>query len=154
MSKTDPIPAGYPHVNPNLCVDGAGDAIEFYTGVFGFTERMRMEGPPGKVAHCELQLGDSIVMVADEFPDMGFFAPPKYGGSPQSLMIYVPDVDAVHQAALDAGATSVREPENQFYGDRSATVKDPWGHSWTLATHVEDVSPEEMERRMAAWGGG
>lgn len=153
MSKPDPIPEGYPHVNPNICVDGAADAIEFYTSVFGFTERMRMDGPPGKIVHSELQLGDSIVMVADEFPDMEFFAPPRYGGSPQSLMIYVPDVDSVHQRALDTGATSVREPEDQFYGDRTATIQDPWGHRWTLATHVEDISPEEMERRMAQMGG-
>ena len=154
MSKPDPIPSDYPRVNPSIAIDGAAEAIDFYTSVLGFTERMRMEGPPGKVAHAELQLGDSVIMLADEFPDMGFFSPKKYGGTPVSLSLYVEDVDAVYAAAIEAGATSVREPEDQFYGDRSAMITDAWGHSWGLASHIEDITPEEMEKRMAEYSGG
>lgn len=147
-----PIPEGYPRVSPYLVVDGAQKAIEFYTSVLGFTERMRMPGPDGRIGHAELQLDDSVVMLADEFPEMGAKAPSAYGGSPVSLMVYVEDVDATFERATGAGATAVRPPENQFYGDRSATFDDPFGHRWTVNTHVEDVSPEEMGRRAAEMG--
>ena len=149
-----PIPEGYPRVSPYLVVDGAQKAIEFYTSVLGFTERMRMAGPDGRIGHAELQLDDSVVMLADEFPEMGAKAPSAYGGSPVSLTVYDEDVDATFERATGAGATAVRPPENQFYGDRSATFDDPFGHRWTVNTHVEDVSPEEMGRRAAEMGQG
>jgi PhnB protein len=122
--------------------------------VLGFTERMRMPGPDGRIGHAELQLDDSVVMLADEFPEMGAKAPSAYGGSPVSLTVYVEDVDATFERATGSGATAVRPPENQFYGDRSATFDDPFGHRWTVNTHVEDVSPEEMGRRAAEMGQG
>jgi PhnB protein len=149
-----PIPDGYPRVSPYLVVDGAQKAIEFYVNVLGATERMRMPGPDGRIAHAELEVGDSLIMLADEFPDMGAKAPAAFGGSPVSIMVYVDDVDATYNKATEAGATEVRPLENQFYGDRSATFDDPFGHRWTIATHVEDVSPEEMGRRMAEMGQG
>jgi len=149
-----PIPDGYPRVSPYLVVDGAQKAIEFYATVLGATERMRMPGPDGRLGHAEIEVGDSIIMLADEYPDMGAKAPAAYGGSPVSVMVYVEDVDATVNRATEAGATVVRPLENQFYGDRSATFDDPFGHRWTIATHVEDVSPEEMGRRMAEMGQG
>jgi PhnB protein len=149
-----PIPEGYPRVSPYLVVDGAQKAIEFYTSVLGFTERMRMPGPDGRIGHAELQLDDSVVMLADEFPEMGAKAPSAFGGSPVSLTVYVEDVDGTFERATGSGATAVRPPENQFYGDRSATFDDPFGHRWTVNTHVEDVSPEEMGRRAAEMGQG
>jgi PhnB protein len=149
-----PIPEGYPRVSPYLVVDGAQKAIEFYTTVLGFTERMRMPGPDGRIGHAEMQLGDSVVMLADEFPDVGAKAPSAYGGSPVSLSVYVEDVDATFERAAEAGATVVRPLENQFYGDRSATFDDPFGHRWTIQSHIEDVSPEEMGRRAAEMGQG
>ncbi|MGH9216925.1 MAG: VOC family protein [Acidimicrobiales bacterium] len=147
-----PIPDGYPRVSPYLVVDGAQKAIEFYTTVLGATERMRMPGPDGRIGHAELRVGDSVIMLADEFPDMGAKGPSAYGGSPVSISVYVEDVDATFDKATGAGATVVRPLENQFYGDRSATFDDPFGHRWTIATHVEDVSPEEMGRRAAEMG--
>ncbi len=144
-----PIPDGYPQVSPYLFVDGAAEAIEFYSSVFGASERMRMPGPGGKIGHCELQLGDSLVMVADAFPEMGGRSPAAVGGSPVIVSVYMEDVDAVFERAVQAGATAVRPPENQFYGDRAGQFEDPFGHLWSVATHVEDVSPDEMERRMA-----
>jgi len=149
-----PIPEGYPRVSPYLVVDGAQKAIEFYTTVLGFAERMRMPGPDGRIGHAELQLDDSVVMLADEFPEMGAKAPSAYGGSPVSLSVYVEDVDATFERATESGAAVVRPLENQFYGDRSATFDDPFGHRWTIHTHVEDVSPEEMARRAAEMGQG
>jgi PhnB protein len=149
-----PIPDGYPRVSPYLVVDGAQKAIEFYSTVLGATERMRMPGPDGRIGHAELQVGDSVIMLADEFPDMGAKGPSAYGGSPVSISVYVEDVDATFDKATGAGATVVRPLENQFYGDRSATFDDPFGHRWTIATHVEDVSPEEMGRRAAEMGQG
>jgi PhnB protein len=149
-----PIPEGYPRVSPYLVVDGAQKAIEFYTTVLGFTERMRMPGPDGRIGHAELQLDGSVVMLADEFPDVGAKAPSAYGGSPVSLSVYVEDVDATFEKATEAGATVVRPLENQFYGDRSATIDDPFGHRWTIHTHIEDVSPDEMARRAAEMGQG
>lgn len=150
----NPIPEGYGQLTPYLCIDGAGAAIEFYRDVFGATERMRMGAPGGKVGHAELQFGDSVLMLADEFPDMDFRSPKATGGTPVTLNLYVEDVDAVFERAVQAGATALREPEDQFYGDRSAQLEDPFGHRWSLSTHVEDVSPEEMERRMSSMGGG
>lgn len=148
-----PIPEGYPRVSPSLAIDGASDAIEFYKSVFEATERFRMEGPPGKVGHAELAIGDSVIMVSDEFPDMGFVGPKKVGGTPVTLSVYVEDVDKTFTSAIEAGAKEIRAVENQFYGDRSGVFEDTWGHRWSVATHVEDVSPEEMEKRMQAMGG-
>jgi PhnB protein len=142
-------PEGYPTVCAALSIDGAAEAIVFYSKVFRATERMRMDGPGGTIAHAELQIGDSVVMLADEYPDMDFVGPRKLGGTPVSLSVYVDDVDAVFARAVKAGATPFREPEDQFYGDRSAQFIDPWGHRWGIATHIEDVSAEEMQRRAA-----
>ena len=147
MSPVQPIPDAYPTVTPYLCVDGAAQAIECYTAVFGATERMRMDGPDGRIGHCELGLGTSMIMLADEHPEIGFLSPQKLGGTPVTLSIYVEDVDATFERALQAGATALRPVENQFYGDRSGQLEDPFGHRWSIATHVEDVSPEEMARR-------
>ena len=144
-----PIPEGYHSVTPYLIVDGAAEAIRFYGEAFGATEVLRMPMGDDRLAHAEVKIGDSFVMLADEFPDMGFLGPNKRGGATASLLIYVEDVDAAYQRALDAGATAERPPENQFWGDRMGTLRDPFGHRWSLATHVEDVAGDEMERRMA-----
>lgn len=141
------IPKGYPQVTPYLSVDGAAAAVDFYTRVFGATERMRMPGPNDTIGHAELQLGDSLIMLADEAPDIGFRSPKALGGSPVTISVYVDDVDAVFERAVAAGATALRPVEAQFYGDRSGQFEDPFGHRWSVATHVEDVSPEEMARR-------
>ena len=143
------IPEGYHNVTPYLIVDGAAEAIRFYAEAFGATEVLRMPMGDDRLAHAEVKIGDSFVMLADEFPDMGFLGPNKRGGATASLLIYVEDVDAAYQRALDAGATAERPPENQFWGDRMGTLRDPFGHRWSLATHVEDVAGDEMERRMA-----
>ena len=150
MTKVKPIPDGYHNVTAYLIVDGAAKAIDFYKKVFGATEKMRMPGPGGKVGHAELTLGDSMIMLADEHPDMGHRAPHAYGGSAVSLLVYVPDVDATVKAAIAGGAKVVRPVENQFYGDRMGSIEDPFGHLWSVATHVEDVPPEEMAKRAAA----
>jgi PhnB protein len=144
------IPDGYPQVIPYLSVDGASDAIEFYRQVFDAKERMRMPAPDGKVGHAELEIGDSVVMLADVFPEMGGQSPASIGGTPVSMMVYVDDVDAVFDRAISAGATSERPVENQFYGDRAGQFVDPFGHKWFVATHVEDVPPDEMAKRAAA----
>ena len=146
------IPEGYHSVTPYVIIRGADKALEFYARAFGATELMRMQDPSGVVRHAEIKIGDSPIMIADEAPEMGMTGPSE-SGTPMFLMIYVDDVDAVFKRALDAGATELRPLENQFYGDRSGTLRDPFGHLWTLATHVEDVSPEEMDRRMAGMGG-
>jgi PhnB protein len=153
MADVKPIPDGYPQVTPYLSVDGAAAAIEFYATVLGTTERMRMLGPDGKVSHAELQLGDSLVMVADEAPAIGIRSPKTIGGTPVTLSVYVEDVDAVIDRAAQAGATVLRPAEDQFYGDRAGQFEDPFGHRWSVATHVEDVSPEEMAKRATAMGG-
>ncbi len=150
MADVQPIPDGYPRVIPYLSVDGASAAIDFYTTVFGATERMRMDAPDNKVGHAELEFGDSLIMLADTFPDMGNQSPAAIGGTPVTVMVYVEDVDAVFGRAIDAGATVERELEDQFYGDRGGQFVDPFGHKWFVATHVEDVSPEEMDQRAAA----
>jgi PhnB protein len=150
-TKPKPIPDAYRRVTPCLVVQGGAKALEFYAEVFGATERMRFPGPGGTVAHAEIQIGDSVVIVEDEVPERGTKAPPPGGvaGSPSSLFIYVEDVDAVVARAVELGATLQRPPQDQFYGDRDGYVVDPFGHGWTIATHVEDVAPEEMARRMA-----
>jgi PhnB protein len=153
MAAVQPIPEGYPQVTPYICVEGASAAIEFYGEVLGTTERMRMETPEGTVSHAELQLGDSLIMLADEFPELGVRSPKAFGGSPVTMSVYVEDVDAVFERALKAGAKALRPPEDQFYGDRSGQFEDPFGHRWSVATHVEDVSPEEMARRAAEEAG-
>ncbi|MFN2495760.1 MAG: VOC family protein [Pseudonocardiaceae bacterium] len=149
MADVNPIPENYPRITPYLCVDGAAAALDFYTSVFGATERMRMPGPDGKIGHAELQLGDGMIMLADEYPDMGFRAPKSIGGTPVTISVYVADVDAVFDSAIGAGAVSLRPVTNEFYGDRSGQFEDPFGHRWSVASHVEDVSPEEMARRAA-----
>ena len=149
-----PIPEGYPRVIPYLCVDGAAAAIDFYGTVLGTVERMRMPSPGGKIGHAELELGDSVIMLSDEAPEMGAVSPKTVGGSPVTLSLYVEDVDDVVARAEQAGATVLRPVENQFYGDRSGQFEDPFGHRWNVATHVEDVSPEEMGRRAAEMMGG
>lgn len=149
MSTVQPIPSMYPRVMPHLAIDGAAEAVEFYRAVLGATERMRMAMPDGTIAHAEIQVGESVLMLADaklsSEPD-----PKVLGGSPVALFVYVPDVDAAYERAIAGGAVSVAEPTDHFYGDRVATVDDPYGHRWNVATHVEDVAPEEMDRRAAA----
>jgi PhnB protein len=154
MATVKPIPDGYPRVIPYLSVDGATAAIEFYSNVFGATERMRMPGPEGKIGHAELEIGDSVVMLADAFPDMGAPTPKALGGTPVTVMVYVEDVDDVFDRAIKAGATEERKVENQFYGDRVGQFMDPFGHKWFVATHVEDVPADEMQKRAAAAMGG
>jgi PhnB protein len=154
MVDVKPIPDGYPQVTPYLCVDGAAAAIEFYSTVFGAKERMRMPAPDGRIGHAELQLGDSVIMLADEYPEMGVQGPKSIGGTPVTLSVYVENVDAVFDQAVQAGATALSQPENQFYGDRSGQFEDPFGHRWSVASHVEDVPPEEMARRAAEAMGG
>ena len=150
MADVKPIPDGYPQVTPYLCVDGANQAIEFYSKVFGAKERMRMDGPDGKVGHAELELsGGGLIMLADPHDEFGFRDPKAIGGSPVTISVYVEDVDSVYEKATAEGAEGSREPENQFYGDRSGQFEDPFGHKWSIATHVEDVPPEEMEKRAA-----
>ena len=149
----NPIPDGYQAVTPYLIVSGAARALDFYTQVFGATEIMRMPGPNG-IAHAEIRIGDSVVMLADESPDMGYKGPVALGGSPVSLMLYVADVDATFQRAITAGAVQQRPVQDQFYGDRSGTLEDPFGHVWTVATHIEDVAPDEIDRRLAAMKDG
>ena len=142
-----PIPDGYHAVTPYLIVAGAAKALDFYKQVFGATEQMRMAGPSGRIGHAEMRIGDSVVMLADEVLDMGYRGPKAYGGSAVSLMVYVDDVDATFQRALAAGAIERRAVQNQFYGDRSGSLEDPFGHIWTVSTHVEDLTPDEMIQR-------
>ena len=149
MAKVKPIPDGYPRVTPYLHVDGASRAIEFYSTVFGATERMRMPAPGGRIGHAELQIGDSVIMLADEFPDMNVRGPKAIGGTPVTVMVYVEDVDQVFDRAIKAGAKEMRPVKDQFYGDRSGEFEDPFGHRWNVATHVEDVPPDEMAKRAA-----
>lgn len=145
-------PEGYHSVTPYLIIQNAATALDFYKKAFGAVEVMRLAAPDGKIGHAEIKIGDSIVMLADEHPDLGFRAPPAYGGTPVSLMIYVPDVDAVARQAEAAGAKVLRPVADQFYGDRTGIFQDPFGHVWSLATHREDLSPEEIARRAKAAG--
>jgi PhnB protein len=154
MASVKPIPDEYPQVTPYLIVDGANAAIEFYAEVFGTTERGRLPGPDGRIGHAELELGRSLIMLADEMPQMGILGPRSVGGSPVTISVYVEDVDAVYERAVKAGAKALRPVENQFYGDRSGQFEDPFGHRWSVATHIEDVPPDEMSRRAAEMAGG
>jgi PhnB protein len=149
MPAVKAIPDGFPRVCPYLIVNGAAAAIDFYTNVLGATERARMPAPGGKIGHAELQFGDSVIMLADEQPQMNMRGPRATGGTPVVLHVYVEDVDAVYRAAVAAGARAIRPVETQFYGDRSGHFEDPFGHQWNVSTHVEDVAPDEMERRVA-----
>jgi PhnB protein len=154
MAKPKPIPEGYPQVSPYLCIDDANAAIQFYSKVFDATERMRMSTPDGKVAHAELQIGDSVIMLSDEFPEMDIRGPQALGGTPVTINVYVEDVDTVFNRAVDAGARALHPVEDQFYGDRSGQFEDPFGHRWSVSTNIEDVSPDEMARRAAEAMGG
>ena len=144
-----PIPDGYHSAQPYLAVDDAAKAIDWYKQAFGATERFRMDGPGGTVGHAELEIGDSVLMLSDPFPQASTKPPKELGGTSSSVMLYVEDVDATVKQALDAGATMTMEVSDQFWGDRFGSITDPFGHSWSIATHVEDVSPEEMEKRSA-----
>jgi PhnB protein len=147
---TKPIPEGYSTATPYLIVKGAAEAIEFYKRAFGATEMLRMADPQGRIGHAEIKIGDSVIMLADEHPAMGYRSPRSLGGSSVSILLYLEDVDAVFDRAVKAGAKVRRAVMDQFYGDRSGTLEDPFGHMWTVATHVEDVPPEEMKRRAEA----
>jgi PhnB protein len=144
---TKSIPDGYHSVTPYLIVKGGADAINFYKRAFGAVELMRMASPDGRIGHAEIKIGDSIIMLADEHPDMGHRSPQSLGGAGVSLMIYVDKVDEVFKQAVASGAKELQPLKNQFYGDRSGTLQDPFGHQWTVATHIEDVAPDEMRRR-------
>jgi len=141
------IPDGHNTVSPYLIVNGAARALDFYTKAFGATELFRHKAPDGKIGHAEIRIGDTVIMIADEFPDHQAHGPSKFGGSPVSLHMYVEDVDAVAAKAIAAGAKVKRPVENQFYGDRLGTFEDPFGHTWHVSTHVEDVPPDEVDRR-------
>jgi PhnB protein len=149
MSPVKAIPEGYHSIQPYLHVCGAAQAIEFYKQVFGATEIMRMQQPDGRLGHAEIRIGNSVVMLADEFPERGIHGPAHYGGAPMTLMFYAEDCDATYKKAVAAGSKSLREPSDQFYGDRMAGIEDPFGFQWYIAMHVRDVSPEEMKAAMA-----
>ncbi len=146
MPNVKPIPDGYQHVQAYLIIKNCAAAIEFYKKVFGAKERLRMARPDGRIGHAEIEIGDCCVMMADEHPEIGAFGPEHYGGSPIRMHLYVENCDAVYKNALAAGAKSEREPKDQFYGDRVAAVIDPFGYSWFMATHIKDVSKEELEK--------
>lgn len=154
MAAVKPIPDDYPRLTPYLCVDGAARAIEFYTKVFGMIERMRLPAEDGRVGHAELLLGGSVLMLADEFPEIGFVSPGRIGGTPMTLHVYVEDADRVVDDAVAEGAKVLRPVRDEFYGDRSGQIEDPFGHRWSIASHVEDVSPEQMSRRAAEAAAG
>jgi PhnB protein len=143
----EPIPEGYPTLTPSLAVEDAGEAIEFYKRAFGAKERGRMPGPDGKIAHAELEIGDGLVMLSDPFPQDSIKPPTELGGTSMGLFMYVDDVDAAVQRAVDAGATVTSPVEDQFWGDRFGKVADPFGHEWQIATHKEDLTPEEITER-------
>lgn len=145
----DPIPEGYHSVTPYLTVNNASAAIDFYSNAFSARERMRVNGPDGKVGHAEIEIGDSVVMLADEYPEMGSRGP-QGDSTPVTIQMYVENVDQVVEKARGAGATVERGPNDEFYGDRVATLRDPFGHRWHISTHIRDVSEEEMQQAMAA----
>lgn len=151
-------PAGYRAVTPYLTINGAAKAIDFYKNIFGATERMRMDAPGGKIGHAEIAIGDAVIMLSDEWPEMDCKGPGSLGGSPVSLLIYVADVDATAERAVAGGASIKQPPKDEFWGDRMGTVVDPFGHVWLVATHVEDVPEDELKRRaeaaMREMGGG
>jgi PhnB protein len=146
-----PVPEGYHTLTPYLAVEDATAAIDFYGRAFGAKERLRMPGPDGTIAHAELEIGDSLIMLSDPFPQSSAKPPKELGGTSAAIFAYVDNVDELVQQAVDAGATLVSAPEDQFWGDRFGSVQDPFGHSWQIATHVEDVSPEEIEKRSQEW---
>jgi len=150
VTKKLPIPEGFRGATPYLCCRDAARAIEFYKKAFGATEVMRLADPTGKVGHAEIRIGEAMIMLADEHPEFGFRSPLTYGGSPVGIHVYVDDVDSFFKQATAAGATMSRPPTDQFYGDRSGSLTDPFGHVWHFATHTEDVSPQELQRRYAA----
>jgi PhnB protein len=152
-ASTNHIPEGYHSVTPYLHIRDAARAIEFYKQVFGATEVLRMDTPDGKIGHAEIKIGDSHVMLADECPDMNVRSPEAFGGTPVALLLYVEDVDAVAESAVAAGAKITSPLEDKFYGDRMGQLVDPFGHIWAIATHTEDVSPEELQKRAAAMHG-
>ena len=142
-----PIPAGYHAVTPYVYIKGAASALEFYKKVFGAIEKLRMPMNDGRIGHAEIQIGDSVIMLADEHPEIGVRGPQSIGGTSVSLMVYVKDVDAVASKFVEAGGKVQRAVKDQFYGDRSGTFEDPFGHVWTIGTHIEDLTPEEMAAR-------
>jgi len=148
--KVKPVPEGYHTVTPYLIVHDAAAAIDFYKTAFGATELFRMAGPGGKVGHAEIMIGDSHIMLADEHPEMGARSPRSIGGSPISLLVYIEDVDVFFDHAVAAGAKVVRPIANMFYGDRTGGLEDPFGYQWYIATHIEDLTPEELQRRAAS----
>ena len=148
--KVKPIPDGYHSITPYLVIKGAAAAIDFYKQAFGATEIMRMPQPDGRVGHAELKFGDSVVMLADEYPEMDVVGPKTLGNTSVGLLLYLDDVDKAVERAVSLGATIKKPVADQFYGDRTGTIEDPFGHKWTLAVHIEDVTPEEMQRRMEA----
>ncbi len=152
--KVKPTPEGYHSVTPYLIVDGAAAAIDFYKKAFGAVEVMRMPAPGGRIGHAEIKIGDSHVMLADENAEMNARSPKSVGGTPLSLLVYVENVDEVVKRAVAAGAKLDRPVEDKFYGDRMGAIQDPFGHQWYVGTHIEDVTPEEMKKRMAAMGQG
>lgn len=147
--KAKPIPDGYHSLTPYLIVDGAKEALDFYHAVFGARELYRLDAPGGRIGHAEMLIGDSPFMLADEHPEMGYKAPGTYGGTPVSILVYVEDADAVFERAVAAGSRVQRPVKDQFYGDRCGTIVDPFGHVWTISTHVEDLTPDEIGRRAA-----
>jgi PhnB protein len=149
-----PIPEGHRTVTPYLAIKNAAGALDFYERAFGATVRYKLSMPDGRVGHAEIELGDSVIMLADEFPEYGGKSPEALGGSPVSIHLYVPDVDAFFKRTLAAGARERKRVEDQFYGDRSGQLEDPFGHLWWMATHKEDVAPEEMQKRVRAMFGG
>lgn len=144
----------YPTISPYLICAGAADALTFYTETLGGSERMRLPGPDGTVMHAEVAFGDAVIMLADEFPDRGFLGPKSIGGTPVTLMVYVDNCDAAYEKAIAAGAVSQQEPTDQFYGDRTARIEDPFGHIWTLTQKIEDLTIGQVEQRMAEMMGG
>ncbi|HEX6162716.1 MAG TPA: VOC family protein [Vicinamibacterales bacterium] len=148
------IPDGYYSLTPYLVISGAADAIEFYKKAFGAIETVRMPGEGGRIMHAEVQIGNSMLMLSDENPERGFMSPKSRGGATSSVMLYTDDVDAVFKRAVAAGARADMPPTDMFWGDRMGNLTDPFGHTWAIATHKEDVSPAEMEKRMQAQGAG
>jgi PhnB protein len=151
MAKVNAIPHGYGTVTPHIIVRDAARALDFYKKAFGAEERVRMPGPGGKIVHAEMQIGNSIVMLSDEFPEMASRSPQTLGGSPGGLMLYTEDCDRAYHRALQAGATSEMAPQDMFWGDRYGKVRDPFGHLWAIGTHIEDVTPEEIGKRQQAF---
>ncbi|HEY6306990.1 MAG TPA: VOC family protein [Candidatus Angelobacter sp.] len=149
-NKVKPIPDGYCGITPYLIIKGAAAAIDYYKKAFGAVETMRMPQPDGRVGHAEVKIGEAVVMLADEHPEMNIVSPTTLGNSPVGLLLYVENADATFNKAIALGGQVERPMADQFYGDRTGTIKDPFGHKWTIATHKEDVTPEEMKRRMAA----